>query len=225
MSLESLSALVFDAYGTLFDLRSAVPACEALFPGKGANLNRLWRAKQLRQTRRCVLTRRYTNLWEIMDGALERACFDLGLRSTAAERESLRQQYLTLRTFPEVPATLERLEEHYALLLLSHGTQPMLDAVAEHNGITRHFRAVRSVDAVRAYKPDPRAYAIAEETLGVPHAAIGFVSTNPFDIAGAKAYGLRTVWLHRETSSSRIMGLLADISVENLAELARVLGA
>src|SRR5437868_6108305 len=101
-----LRALVFDAYGTLFDLRSATPACEALFPGHGARLNHLWRTKQLQQTRWCVVTGRYQNLWDIMDGALARACRDLKLTCTAEMRMHLREQYLTLETFPEVPEAL-----------------------------------------------------------------------------------------------------------------------
>jgi 2-haloacid dehalogenase len=147
------------------------------------------------------------------------------LRCSAAERISLRQQYLTLRTYPEVPGALEALHRRHALLLLSHGTQHMLDTVAERAGISRYFEAIRSVDAVGAYKPDPRAYALAEESLRTDRADIGFVSTNPFDIAGAKAFGLRPIWLHRGIPDSRIMALLADGSVENLDELVSILPA
>ena len=224
MPLDGLRALVLDAYGTLFDLHSAEPACEALFPGKGAVLNRLWRAKQLRRTRRCVLTGRYVNLWEIMDRELESACRELGLHCSATERASLREQYLTLQPYPEVPHALGALGERYRLLLLSHGTQSMLEAVAEHSGLAGRFEAIRSADLAGAYKPNPRAYALAEHTLRLPPREIGFVSTNPFDIAGAKAFGLRPIWLHRGSGDSQLMKLLADGSIENLDELVSVLG-
>jgi len=129
-------AVIFDAYGTLFDLRSAIPVCERIFPGHGAEFNALWRVKLLRHTRWCVITGRYRDLWQIADAAIGDACRQMKLRCSSEEQAEIRQQYLELHMFPEVPDTLRVLRERFTLAVLSHGTSLMLRTVAEKNGST-----------------------------------------------------------------------------------------
>ena len=219
----NLKALAFDVYSTLFDTQSVVSECEAAFPGQGERLSRLWRVKQLQRTRWCVLSGRYNDLWHIMDDALLSACRDMRLSCSKELREHLRNQYLCLKDFPEVAAALRALGERYMLAILSNGTASMITATIGHRGLTGAFAAILSADSVRTFKPHPRVYELAERTLKLPRAQIGYVSANPFDMAGAKGFGLSTIWLHRETGPSRLMGLMSDISISNLSELVSLL--
>ncbi len=111
------------------------------------------------------------------------------------------------------------LREKYKLAILSHGTQPMLDALLEHHNLRNVFDAILSVDTVRAYKPEGRAYEYARQALDLPRAEIAYVGVNPFDIAGAKGFGMRTIWLRRVEPPSRLMDLLCDRQITTLEQL------
>lgn len=221
MTLEELGieVLVFDGFGTLFDLESAEPAFEQVAPNRGLEILRWWRAKQLHYTRQCILTRHYQNLWVLMEQAMDDACIYFQLNIPAATRKELCQQYLTLKLFVEVSEVLLKLKEKYKLVILSHGTQPMLDAVTAHNQIKHLFDAVLSVDAVKAYKPELKAYELTTQTINLPENKFGYAGVNPMDIAGARAFGMKTIWLHRNRPTNRLMGLITDISITALQEL------
>ncbi|MBI5297701.1 MAG: haloacid dehalogenase type II [Chloroflexi bacterium] len=214
-----LRALVFDGFGTLFDLESATPAFEAVVPGRGREILYWWRERQLAYTRQCVLTRRYRNLWTLMEQALEDACRHFQVVMTPQVRQELCSQYLTLETFPEVRQILGFLRSRYQLILLSHGTQAMLDAVLEHNQLVPLLDAALSVDAVRAYKPDLQAYELITQKVDLPVHEFGYTGVNPMDIAGARAFGMKTIWLHPHAPENRLMGLIADVRIRNLQEL------
>ncbi len=217
-----LSALVFDAYGTLFDVHSVAAECESLFAGRGAALSELWRAKQLQYTWLRSLMGRYADFWQITGDALAYACRALELACSDDMRERLLNQYLRLDAFPEGPAALRALAARHTLAILSNGTSHMLEAVAEHCGVRDTFSAILSVDAVHVYKPDPRAYELAVHALNVPREAIGFVSSNPFDVAGAKTFGLYTVWIHRHAAPFDVLGASPDLEINNLNELLEI---
>lgn len=222
MTIETLGieVLVFDGFGTLFDLESAEPAFEHAAPNRGLEVLRWWRAKQLQYTRRCILTRRYRNLWILMEQAMDDACLHFQLDISAGKRRELCEQYLTLKVFDEVPEVLLKLKEEYKFVILSHGIQSMLDALTEHNQLTHLFDAVLSVDLVQAYKPELRAYELVTQTIKLPENAFGYIGVNPMDIAGARAFGMKTIWIRRTMPQNRLMGLIADISSANLTEMA-----
>lgn len=215
----SVRALVFDGYGTLFDIDSVIPECERVFPGYGAEVGRRWRVKQLGYTRRCVLTRHYVDLWTLMDRSLGDTCRALHLDISPQVIADLREQYLSLKPFPEVLEVLPRLRAKYQLAILSHGTQKMLDAVVDSTGTRGMFEEILSVDTVHAYKPAARAYALAEESLNLPRTEIAYVGVNPFDIAGAKGFGSKTIWVRRVVPASRLMALISDAQIASLEEL------
>ncbi len=219
ISQLKLEALVFDGFGTLFDLESASPAFELAFPGKGLEVLRWWRAKQLAYTRQCILTRKYRNLWVLMEQALEDACHHFQVEVPSPVRVELCSQYLKLAMFPEAVESLNILRKNYKLVLLSHGTQSMLDAVVAHNQLTSLLDAILSVDAVHTYKPELQAYELITEKINLPPKAFGYTGVNPLDIAGARAFGMKTIWLHRRAPSNRLMGLITDLSITNLQEL------
>ena len=221
----NLGALAFDAYGTLFDVHSVVAACEAAFPSRGEALSRLWRDKQLEYTWLLSLMGRYEDFWTVTEQALRYACQHLGLACDAATHTRLLESYYHLAAYPEVPAALARLAVNRRLVILSNGTPRMLSEVTRATGLNAVFDELISVEAVRVYKPSPRVYALLPQRLGVPVEAIGFVSSNAFDITGAKAFGLRTFWVNRQDATPDGLGYPPDIVVQTLAELADRLAA
>ncbi len=224
MKKRAIKAVVFDAYGTLFDVHSVVRAGEELFPGRGAELSQLWRAKQLEYTWLRSLMGRYKNFWEVTEAALVFACKKLELSCPPAARKRLMDAYLALDVYPEVREGLRALSR-YRLAILSNGAPHMLQAVVKHAGPAGMFAQVLSVNAVRIYKPSPRVYQLAPRKLRIPRAKIAFVSANFWDIAGAKAFGLVTCWVNRSGAPPDELGLAADIAVANLTQLAAALSA
>lgn len=224
MALE-ISALVFDAYGTLFDVHSVARRGEALFPGKGAALSAAWRTKQLEYTWLRTLMGRYEDFDRVTAAALDWALEALGLEADEAARASLIAEYRTLAMFPEVAEAVEALGRVRPLAILSNGHPGMLDAVVDHNGLRPHLRGgVLSVHPARRFKPDPEVYRIAEEALGVPRGVVGFVSSNGWDAAGAKAFGFRAFWVNRAGAPVERLGVRPDAVVRDLRELQALAG-
>jgi 2-haloacid dehalogenase len=126
--------------------------------------------------------------------------------------------YLTLAAFPEVPAALDRLKGR-PLAILSNGTRAMLDAAVVSSGLAGRFARVLSVDAVKVYKPSPRVYALATEALGLKADELLFVSSNAWDVAGAKAFGFQVCWCNRQKAPMDELGLQPDRVVERLDQL------
>ena len=220
-----VAALVFDAYGTLFDVHSVAKRAEALFPGRGAALSAAWRTKQLEYSWLRTLMERYEDFDRVTRAALEWALESLALEADEAARRALIEEYRRLATFPEVPAALESLAPARALAILSNGHPGMLEAVVDHNGLRGRFRGgILSVHGARRFKPDPAVYRIAEEALGVPRALVGFVSSNGWDAAGAKSFGFRAFWVNRGGAPVERLGVRPDAILKALAGLEPALG-
>jgi 2-haloacid dehalogenase len=215
-----LKALVFDAYGTLFDVHSVIARCEVLWPGQGAILSERWRAKQLEYTWLRTLMGRYENFERITRDSLRYACDSLKLDCDDAQVATLLEEYRRLKAFPEVPATLQQLKGR-KLAILSNGTPEMLAAVVRHNRLDTVLDATLSVDELRTYKPAPPVYQLAVDRLGVEAREIGFVSSNGWDAAGAKNFGFRVFWINRagvpverlEAEPDEIIASLANLLV------------
>ena len=215
-----VAALVFDAYGTLFDVHSVSRRAEALFPGKGAALSAAWRAKQLEYTWLRTLMGRYEDFDRVTRASLEWTFESLGLAADEAAHRALIDEYRRLAAFPEVPAVLEKLARSRPLAILSNGHPDMLMAVVEHNGLRDRFRGgVLSVHPARRFKPDASVYRIAEEALGVPRPVVGFVSSNGWDAAGAKSFGFRAFWVNRSGAPIERLGARPDAVVKDLDAL------
>ena len=152
-----VQALVFDAYGTLFDVRSVIALCDRKFPGQGAELSKLWRTKQLEYTWQRSLAGRYEDFWSVTESALTFACHCLSLECPPETRQGLMESYLRLETFPEVQATLSKLSQ-YKLAVLSNGSPEMLAAAVKYAGLRGIFSHVISADEVKIYKSSPRGY-------------------------------------------------------------------
>jgi 2-haloacid dehalogenase len=219
--VEPVQALVFDAYGTLFDPHSVYAKAEKLFPGSGDALSRLWRLKQLEYTWLRSLMNRYEDFRRVTESALDFACQSLQLRCDAAQREAMMQEYLRLEVYPDVKPALAALAA-FPLFILSNGSPSMLGPLVEHAGLSTTFSALLSVDQVKTYKPAPSVYQLAEEKTGFEKNWIGFVSSNSWDVAGASSFGFRTFWINRAGAVPDALGFKPSAVLTSLSELPRI---
>jgi 2-haloacid dehalogenase len=192
----SIRALVFDAYGTLYDVQSVRGLATELCGDKGELITQLWRLKQLEYTWLRSLMRCYQDFWSITRAALEFSLASVGLAPHPSLCDRLMNKYLHLDLHEEAEQALASLRD-YRLAILSNGSPMMLDALVRSSGLTARFADVISVDRVKRFKPDPGCYALVEPALGVTKEEVLFVSSNGFDIAGAKRYGFNVVWIDR----------------------------
>jgi 2-haloacid dehalogenase len=192
----SIRALVFDAYGTLYDVQSVRSLATELCGDKGELITQLWRLKQLEYTWLRSLMRCYEDFWSVTRAALEFSLTSVGLAPGPSLCDRLMNKYLHLDLHEEAEQALQSLRDH-KLAILSNGSPMMLDALVRSSGVAARFADVISVDRVKRFKPDPDCYALVEPALGVTKEEVLFVSSNGFDIAGAKRYGFRVAWIER----------------------------
>ena len=211
-----IEALVFDAYGTLFDVHSVVRRCEGLWPGKGAQLSQLWRAKQLEYTWQRSLMQRYAPFSTVTRAALAYACEALGLELTAERIDALMGEYLVLSMYPDVPKAIRQFACRKAIL--TNGSPDMIEPLVAHSGLK--FDAVLSVDKLKIYKPAPEVYGLAVKKLKIPKEKIGFVSSNCWDALGAKSFGFTVYWINRLGAPVDRLGFTPDKTIKSLLDLA-----
>ena len=215
--MPPIRGYVFDAYGTLFDVHSVIDAGRAITSDPAA-LSALWRQKQLEYTWLRALMGRYEDFWSVTGAALRHSVRRLGLRADDAQLARLMEAYLSLACFAEVPAALERLAGR-PRAILSNGSPRMLAAAVTSSGLERHLQHVISVDAVKTYKPAPAVYALAPRALGLPAADLLFVSSNAWDVAGAKSFGYQVAWCNRTGAPAEELGAAPDLVITRLDEL------
>lgn len=223
----SIDALVFDAYGTLFDVHSVEAAAERLFPSHGAALSQLWRSKQLEYTwlQSLMLSahQRREDFAAITAHALDYAADKLGLSLPASARHRLLDAYLDLAPFPDAEPALASLAP-LPRIVLSNGTSEMLEPLAAATGLALHLDAILSADSAGIYKPSPRVYQLAVDYLKLLPVRIGFVSSNGWDVAGGKAFGFTAIWVNRTHAPLERHAAKPDAIVASLAELPALVG-
>lgn len=191
-------AVLFDAYGTLFDVYSVALAAEQLFPGQGDKLALLWRDKQIDYTRLCSMSGRYRPFWELTRAGLRFAALKLGLVLDAAAEDRLMNQYRHLSAFPENREVLVELRRRgIPAGILSNGDPQMLEVAVKSAGFSDLLAHVLSVHTVQRFKTDPATYALGPQALKLPARDILFVSSNGWDAIGATWYGYTTLWVNR----------------------------
>lgn len=240
-----MPAFVFDAYGTLYDVHSVAAEVEAAFPGKGDAVTQIWRLKQLEYSWLRTAMRRYADFWQVTGEALEYTLDVLGLEADPATVARLAQTYNQLTPYRDTVPALEALAGS-PRAIFSNGSPAMLAELVSHSGLRPYLEAVLSVDPARAFKPDPSAYALVVPALGVDPKEVIFVSSNGFDIAGAKAFGFKVARIERVSAAvmrdqiaadpdlgpasmykalrtqSEVLGEQADWTVSSLTDLARL---
>jgi len=212
----AIDVLLYDAYGTLWDVHSVMKRCEACWPGKGMQLSQLWRTKQLEATWLRSLMGRYVPFSSVTREALGYACESLGLPLQRDHESELMGEYLKLAAFPDVADGLMR-KPAGKTGILSNGSPDMLEPLVRHSGLK--FDAVLSVDAAKVFKPAPAAYQIAVERFAVPKERIGFVTSNFWDAAGAKSFGFTVYWINRGGVAAERLGFQPDRVLKTLAAL------
>ena len=222
-----IDAWVFDAYGTLFDVHSVTTLAESLMPRRGAEFSQLWRTKQLEYTwlSSLMLTPATSrdDFAVVTAQALDYALAKLGIDLAGDDRGRLRNAYKTLAPYADAAATLGALAPR-PRWILSNGTRAMLEPLVRHAGLDSHIDGILSVDAAGIYKPSPRVYQLALDTLRLPAARIGFVSSNCWDAIGAKAFGFTTFWINRVAAPVDRHGPAPDRILATLAELTACTG-
>lgn len=217
--MHNIQAVVFDAYGTLYDVHSVVTACEAKWPGHGESLSKLWRAKQLEYSWLQSIMERYVDFRAVTTAALDYACESLKLPLDDGARSELMENYLHLKPFPEVPAALAALKPGRKLVIFSNGSPGMLGPLVANTGLGKLLDGWISADEVRVYKPDPRSYTLVTKKLGLPADQMLFISSNPWDVAGSKAFGFNVAWVNRANAVFDKLGVSPDLVLKSLAEL------
>jgi len=205
----TIKAVVFDAYGTLYDIQSVAEITEDAFPGYGEIITQIWRIKQLEYTWLRSLMRRYQDFSHITQDSLAYTLRCLGLQHDRDTFERIMEKYLHLDLYPDALAALAALKGN-KLAILSNGSPEMLNALVKNTGLDRVLDATLSVDPKKVFKPAPDAYTLIEEELGVAPREVLFVSSNPWDACGAKSFGLNVAWIERVTPES-----MALLCVEN----------
>jgi 2-haloacid dehalogenase len=194
----TIKAVVFDAYGTLYDIQSVASVTEEAFPGYGEIITQVWRIKQLEYTWLRSLMRRYQDFSVLTRDSLAYTLRVLGLKHDAAAFERIMDKYLHLELYPDAMAALTAMQDR-KLAILSNGSPAMLTALVANSGLDRVLDATISVDAKKIFKPAPEAYSLIEERLAVTPSEVLFISSNPWDACGAKAFGLSVAWIERVT--------------------------
>ncbi|WKB51023.1 haloacid dehalogenase type II [Eleftheria terrae] len=234
MKLPVLHAVLFDAYGTLFDVYSVGLLAEQLYPGQGEALATAWRDKQIEYTRLVSMAdpggRRYRPFWELTRDALRYSSRRLGLSLTAEREERLMNQYRHLSAYPENREVLQALKARGVPTgILSNGDPAMLEIAVRSAGLQGLLEAVVSVEPLRCFKPDPRVYALGLQTLQrqrpeLTARQVLFVSGNGWDAVGATWFGFTTFWLNRLGLPAEELGVRPTREGRNLHEVLALLG-
>jgi 2-haloacid dehalogenase len=227
-----IRAVVFDAYGTLFDVYSIGALAEKLYPGQGAALSVLWRDKQIEYTRLISLSdpdaqgsKHYQTFWDITRASLRYALARLGLAHTHANEDALMAQYAELTAFPENLGVLQSLRQRgVSTAILSNGSPEMLQSAVRSAGMSEVLDAVLSVDSVRQFKTTPTSYQIVTDHFGFAPAEVLFVSSNAWDALGATWFGFTTLWVNRQGLPPEAIGPAPHHTGRNLTDVLKVLG-
>ena len=222
--ISNIRACVFDAYGTLFDVHSAVGKYIEQLGDISEQVSNIWRAKQLEYTWLRSLMKKHVDFWQVTQDALDYA-LDIFDVTDLPLRNDLINAYLELDCYPEVPSTLRKLNDSgRQVAILSNGSPAMLEAVVKSSGLEDLVQKILSVEMVGIFKPDPDVYQLAVDQLGVMPAEIIFMSSNAWDAIGATAFGLRVAWVNRFAQRLERLPFQPDIEIKTLDQLPALLG-
>jgi 2-haloacid dehalogenase len=217
-----VKGIVFDMYGTVVDVGAVAAACHEVASDPVA-FNTQWRAKQLEYTFLRSLMGRYRNFWKVTEEALEFTIQRFAIQLSSEQRRQLMDAWLRPTPYPEVAAALARLKEKYMLAILSNGTAKMLLTGLNQTGLRQYFRRIMSADSVELYKPSPRVYQLALKHMHLKKSEILFVSSNSFDVAGAKNFGFKVCWITRTGIPLDPLGPKPDLVARSFDDLVKAL--
>lgn len=221
---KPIRACVFDAYGTLFDVHSAVAGHRQRIGGQAQAMSALWRQKQLEYTWLRSLMGRYVDFDTLTADALEYAMDSYAIDDQPLTRDLL-DAYRELSCYPEVPGVLQRLRAGgLPTAILSNGTEATLRHASRSAGLDNSLDRILSVESLQIYKPDPRVYQLAVDALDLPAEQILFHSSNAWDAAGAATFGMRVAWINRRGAIPERLPDGPDLELETLQPVPDLLG-
>ena len=216
--MKNIKAIIFDAYGTLFDVNSAAEKCKDKIGDKWESFANYWRTTQLEYTWLRSLMGRHKDFWQITQDSLDKSMKVFKIDSSM--RNELLNLYKVLSPFKEVPETLRSLKEKkYKLAILSNGTPQLLNELVKNNKLENFFDEVFSVEHVGIYKPDSKVYDIPINKYQIQKNEVAFLSSNTWDVSGGGNYGYKAIWVNRNKSTFDKLDYKPNCEIGDLSEL------
>jgi len=211
-------AVVFDAYGTLFDVNSAAKRCKDKLGAKWETFANFWRTTQLEYTWLRSLMKRHKNFWDITEDSLDKSMKVFNINKNM--KNELLGLYKILSPYPEVRGVLEDLKKkNFKLAILSNGTPDLLSELVENNKLNNLFDDLFSIEEVKIYKPDPSVYELPVKKYKIKSGEITFLSANTWDVSGGGNFGYNSIWVNRHNSVFDILDFETKKEINNLTQL------
>ena len=220
--MKNIKAIIFDAYGTLFDVNSAAEKCKNKIGDKWVDFANYWRTTQLEYTWLRSLMRRHKDFWKITEDSLDKSMKIFKIDNSM--RNELLNLYKVLSPFKEVPEVLKELKKkNYRLSILSNGTPSLLNELVKSNNLEFLFDDVFSVEEVGIYKPDPKVYDLPIKRYSIKKEEVLFLSSNTWDVSGGGNYGYSSIWINRNDNIFDILDFTPKFEINNLSKLISIL--
>ena len=219
--MKNVKAIIFDAYGTLFDVNSAAEKCKGKIGNKWENFANYWRTTQLEYTWLRSLMKRHKDFWQITEDSLDKSMKVFNIDNSM--KNELLSLYKVLSTFPEVNEVLKKLKEKkYKIAILSNGTPSLINELVKSNNLDNMFDDVFSIEQVNVYKPDNKVYDIPIQKYKIQNDEVVFLSANTWDISGGGNFGYNAVWVNRNSNVFDNLDYEPKSKIGNLKELLEI---
>ena len=216
--MKKIKAIIFDAYGTLFDVNSAAEKCKEKLGDKWEGFANYWRTTQLEYTWLRSLMKRHKNFWDVTEDSLDKSMKVFNINKNM--KNELLNLYKILSPYPEVKEVLEDLKKkNFKLAILSNGTLDLLNELVESNKLNNLFDDLFSIEEVKIYKPDPRVYELPIKKYKIKSEEITFLSANTWDVSGGGNFGYNSIWVNRHNSIFDILDFQPKNEISNLTQL------
>ena len=216
--MKNIKAIIFDAYGTLFDVNSAAEKCKDKIGDKWEGFANYWRTTQLEYTWLRSLMKRHKDFWQVTEDSLDKSMKAYEIDSSM--RNELLDLYKILLTFKEVPEVLKSLKEkNYKLAILSNGTPNLLKELVKSNNLENIFDDIFSIEEVGIYKPDSKVYDLPINQYQIQKNEVVFLSANTWDVSGGGNYGYNSIWVNRNSNTFDNLDYLPKHQIEDLSKL------
>ena len=220
--MKKIKVIIFDAYGTLFDVNSAAEKCKEKIGDKWEGFANYWRTTQLEYTWLRSLMKRHKDFWQVTEDSLDKSL--LVFKIDPNMRSELLNLYKILNTFPEVKEVLKNLKEKkYKISILSNGTPDLLDELVKSNNLEKMFDDIFSIEKVGIYKPDEKVYKMPIDKYKVTKNEVAFLSANTWDVSGAGNFGFNSIWVNRNKNIFDKLDYIPHNEVNNLKEILKLL--
>ena len=220
--MKNIKAIIFDAYGTLFDVNSAAKKCKDKIGDKWESFANYWRTTQLEYTWLRSLMKRHKDFWQITEDSLDKSMklYNIDILM----KEELLNLYKVLSPFPEVKETLNKLKDtNYKLAILSNGTPDLLNQLVRNSDLENIFDDIFSIEEVRTFKPDSKVYDIPVKKYKIQKNEIVFLSANTWDVSGAGNYGYNSVWVNRSNNIFDNLDYKPNHKIKSLVQLLEII--